>query len=268
MQEKERLDKLLVEKGLVESREKARALILAGRVSVDGVIISKAGTNVSPLSAIRIQEALPFVSRGGEKLEGFFNEFPVELKDKIAMDIGASTGGFTDCLLKRGIKKVYAVDVGYGQLDYRLRSDERVVNREKVNIRYLDPQTIGEKIDLVTIDVSFISLELVLPVLNNIVSPDSEVVALVKPQFEVGKGEVEKKGIIRDREKHKKVLRKIAAFSQLLGWKVRGMTKSSLPGAKGNIEYFIYLTRSQGSSGISDIETVIGDLIKDAGAEA
>jgi 23S rRNA (cytidine1920-2'-O)/16S rRNA (cytidine1409-2'-O)-methyltransferase len=268
MQEKERLDKLLVEKGLVESREKARALILAGRVSVDGVILSKAGTNISPLSTIHIQEALPFVSRGGEKLEGFFKEFPVELKDKIAMDIGASTGGFTDCLLKRGIKRVYAVDVGYGQLDFRLRSDERVVNMEKVNIRYLDPQTIGDTIDLVTIDVSFISLELVLPVLNKITAPDSEVIALIKPQFEVGKEEVEKKGIIRDREKHKKVLKKIAAFSQLLGWKVKGMMRSPLAGAKGNIEYFIYLTRSQDSSGIPDIETAIGNLIKDSGIEA
>ncbi|HUU51378.1 MAG TPA: TlyA family RNA methyltransferase [Nitrospinota bacterium] len=262
MQGKERLDKVLVEKGLAEGRERAKALILAGKVFVDGTIINKAGTKVSSSSNIKIkQNSSSYVSRGGEKLEGFFKAFPLDLKDKIAMDIGASTGGFTHFLLERGVKKVYAIDVGYGQLDWHLRNDPRVINMEKVNIRYLDPSMIKDRINLATIDVSFISLELVLPLVFRLLAQNGEVIALIKPQFEVGKEEVEKKGIIRDKTKHKKVLLKIAQLSKKMGWKVKGMMRSPLLGAKGNIEFFIYLSSSKDSSDREDIETYIDNII-------
>lgn len=261
MQEKERLDRLLVQRGLAETREKARALILAGRVSVDGTPVSKAGTGISPSADIQIEKSpFAFVSRGGDKLEGFFSTFPVDVNNKTCIDIGASTGGFTDCLLKRGAKKVYAIDVGYGQLDWKLRNDSRVVNMEKVNIRHLDPDTVKEKAGLATVDVSFISLKLVLPVLSKILLPDGEVIALVKPQFEVGKKEVEKKGIIKDTVKHKKVLLEIAGFAKELGWSIKGIARSSILGAKGNVEFFIYLSLKEGSSEVSDIEACVDEL--------
>jgi 23S rRNA (cytidine1920-2'-O)/16S rRNA (cytidine1409-2'-O)-methyltransferase len=262
MQEKERLDKLLVQKGLVGSRERARTLIMSGQVSVNGIITNKTGTKVLPSSDIKIKDDFsPYVSRGGEKLEGFFKAFPLALKDKVAMDIGASTGGFTHCLLKKGVKKVYAIDVGYGQLDWHLRNNPRVINMEKVNIRYLDPSSIKEIIDLVAIDVSFISLKLVLPAISKFLANDAEAIALIKPQFEVGKNEVEKRGVIKDKTKHKRVLIEIAEFSRSLGWKVRGVLRSPLLGAKGNIEFFIYLSLSVTASSIENIKEHINNVI-------
>lgn len=265
MPKKERLDKILVEKGLVEGRERAKALIMAGQVSVDGAVINKAGMKISPDSDIKVKKELfPYVSRGGEKLEGFFKKFPLHLKDKIAVDIGASTGGFTHCLLQRGVKRVYAIDVGYGQLDWHLRNDRRVINMEKVNIRCLDPLTIKDRIDLATIDVSFISLELVLPEVAKILKDEGEIIALVKPQFEVGKEEVEKKGIIKDKEKHKRVLFRIAALAKRLGWKIKGMAASPILGAKGNREYFIYMSRAEDASDREDIEAYIDGIIRES----
>ena len=262
MQEKERLDRLLVQRGLAETGEKARALILAGRVSVDGTPVSKAGTGIPRSADIQIEKSpYSFVSRGGEKLEGFFNTFPVDVKGKTCVDIGASTGGFTDCLLKRGAKKVYAIDVGYGQLDWKLRNDSRVINMEKVNVRHLNPDVVKEKANLATVDVSFISLKLVLPVLSKILLPDGEIIALVKPQFEVGKKEVEKKGIIKDTAKHKKVLLEISGFAKELGWNIKGIAKSPISGAKGNVEFFIYLSLKEDSPEVTDIEASVDELI-------
>ncbi len=238
---KERLDKLLLEKGLVETREKARALILEGRVLVDGVPVDKAGKLVPEDSDIRIVEPLPYVSRGGVKLEGALRAFSIDVKGKKAMDIGASTGGFTDCLLKFGARKVYAVDVGYGLLDWKLRQDERVILLERRNIRYLDYQEVGEKVDLITIDVSFISLEKVIPKAMEFLKKGGIILALIKPQFEVGKGEVGKGGVVRDPEKHRKVIERLKTFSRSLGLRVKGVVESPLRGAKGNREFWLYL---------------------------
>ena len=240
----ERLDKLLVDKGLVQSRERAKTIILAGMVMVGDRVVDKAGTLVEHDSQIRVKgRDHPFVSRGGLKLEEALLGFQVDPKGKVAMDIGASTGGFTDCLLQKGAKRVYAVDVGYGQLAWRLRYDPRVVNLERKNIRYLKPQEIGQKVDLVVIDTSFISVEKFFPNVLPMVREGGEIVALLKPQFEVGKGEVGKGGVVRDKRKHQQVLDRISRFSESIGLKVRGTMESSLLGPKGNREFFIYLEK-------------------------
>lgn len=238
---KERLDKLLLEKGLAETREKARALILEGRVLVDGLPVDKAGKVVPRESDIRIVGPLPYVSRGGIKLEGALKAFSIDVKGKKAMDIGASTGGFTDCLLKFGARKVYAVDVGYGLLDWKLRQDERVVLLERRNIRYLGYEEVGEKVDLITIDVSFISLEKVIPKAMEFLKEGGIILALIKPQFEVGKGEVGKGGVVRDPEKHRKVIERLKSFAGSLGLRVKGVVESPILGAKGNKEFWLYL---------------------------
>ncbi|MFQ5901394.1 MAG: TlyA family RNA methyltransferase [Thermodesulfobacteriota bacterium] len=238
---KERLDRLLIEKGLAASREKARALIMAGRVWVEGDRIDKAGKEVDKYSEVTLKGALPYVSRGGIKLAGALKHFSFKVCDKVAMDVGASTGGFTDCLLKEGAKKVYAVDVGYGQLDWSLRRDRRVILIERKNVRYLTLNNLGEMVDLSVIDVSFISLEKVIPPVVECVKRSGNILALLKPQFEVGKGEVGKGGIVRDTEKHKKVIDKIAEFSIGLGLKIKGVEESPIKGAKGNREFWIYL---------------------------
>ena len=238
---KERLDRLLVEKGLADTRERARALILEGRVLVDGVVVDKAGKMVARDVEIIVTEPLPYVSRGGLKLDGALEAFSIEVEGKRAMDIGASTGGFTDCLLKRGAERVYAVDVGYGLLDWRLRRDDRVVVLERRNIRYLDPKEVGEKVDIITIDVSFISLEKVIPKAMEFLKEGGIILALIKPQFEVGKGEVGKGGVVKDPEKHRKVIEGLKAFCQALGLKVRGVVESPIRGAKGNREFWLYL---------------------------
>jgi 23S rRNA (cytidine1920-2'-O)/16S rRNA (cytidine1409-2'-O)-methyltransferase len=244
----ERLDKLLVDKGFVQSRERAKTIILAGTVVVDDRVVDKAGTLVERNSRVRVKDRdHSYVSRGGPKLEGALQAFQVDPLGKVAMDIGASTGGFTDCLLQKGVEKVYAVDVGYGQLAWKLRQDPRVVNLERRNIRYLKPQEIGDKVDLVVIDTSFISVEKFLPNLLPMVQDGGEIVALLKPQFEVGKGEVGKGGVVKDKRKHRQVLDRISRFSESIGLKVKGTIESPLLGPKGNKEFFIYLQKSPGA---------------------
>ena len=241
---KERIDKILVERGLVPSRERARALILAGQVLVAENVVDKAGTQIFTDADIRLKiDDIPYVSRGGLKLEKALNEFPVEVEGVIAIDVGASTGGFTDCLLQRGAIKVYAVDVGYGQLDWKLRSDERVVNLERTNIRHLEASTLGEKPALAVIDASFISLEKVLPPTLKLLTEDARIVALIKPQFEVGRGEVGKGGVVREKAKHDQVIERISEFVVALGCEIIGLIESPLLGPKGNREFLIALQR-------------------------
>lgn len=246
---KDRLDVILVKKGLFQSRERAKAAIMAGVVYVDGQKSDKAGTPVSEDAEIFIKENLcPYVSRGGLKLEKAINEFNIELKEAVCMDIGASTGGFTDCMLQRGAKRVYAVDVGYGQLDYKLRINPSVVNMEKVNIRYLDPDEIEEDLDFVSIDVSFISLKLVLPVAALLLRESGSILCLVKPQFEAGKEQVGKKGIVREPEIHKEVIENVIGYAVACGLYPAGLTFSPIKGAKGNIEYLLLLKKEKSES--------------------
>jgi 23S rRNA (cytidine1920-2'-O)/16S rRNA (cytidine1409-2'-O)-methyltransferase len=238
---KVRIDQLLYKRALTESREKARALILEGKVIVNGQKIEKPGTMVNQNAEITIcGETLPYVSRGGLKLEKALKEFSIDVKDKVAMDVGASTGGFTDCLIQHGAKKVYSVDVGYGQLAWKLRTDPRVVPIEKTNIRYMPKEKIPVEVDIVTVDVSFISLRLVIPKILEFLKTDGEIIALIKPQFEAGKGEVPRGGVIKDAEKREKIIREMRDFFESLGLKVIGITQSPIPGQRGNIEYFIY----------------------------
>jgi 23S rRNA (cytidine1920-2'-O)/16S rRNA (cytidine1409-2'-O)-methyltransferase len=238
---RERLDKFLVDQGLVQSRERARALIMAGQVLVDEQTAAKAGQLVSLQSQVRIKENIPFVSRGGLKLQAALEAFHIDVQDAAAMDVGASTGGFTDCLLQRGARLVYAVDVGYGQLAWKLRQDPRVVCLEKTNIRYLDPAILAEAPRIAVIDASFISLAKVLPATQKLIRPGGEIVALIKPQFEVGKGEVGKGGVVRDSAKHDAVVANIRALAENLQLKVMGVIESPIFGPKGNKEFLIYL---------------------------
>jgi 23S rRNA (cytidine1920-2'-O)/16S rRNA (cytidine1409-2'-O)-methyltransferase len=243
---KTRLDQLLVVRGLAKSRAQAQALILAGRVQVEGAIAAKAGTLVPEAIQVTLKESPPFVSRGGEKLAGALDHFKISPAGKTALDTGASTGGFTHCLLTRGARKVYAVDVGYGQLDAALRQDPRVVVLERVNIRHLPPEAIPEPIDLATLDLSFISLTLVLPKILQWLRLGGEIVALVKPQFEVGKGQVGKGGVVRDPEMQRVAVQKVAAAASHLGFQVSPAFPSPLKGPKGNQEYFLHLIHPGG----------------------
>lgn len=241
---KERLDKLLVDRGLVQSRERARALIMAGQVVVNDHLADKAGAQISVAAEIRLKgEDIPYVSRGGLKLARALDEFSIDVTGRVAIDVGASTGGFTDCLLQRGARKVFAVDVGYGQLAWKLRQDPRVLNLEKTNIRYLEPATLPELPDLAVIDASFISLDKVLPPTLRLVQAGGIIVALIKPQFEVGKGEVGKGGVVRDEGKHEEVVANVVALAESLGLAVRGVTESPILGPKGNREFLIYLSK-------------------------
>lgn len=241
-----RLDVYLTEKGLTTSRERAKALIMAGQVYIKNQKCDKAGTMLDENETeVEVRgEQLKYVSRGGLKLEKAMQEFPITLDGKVTMDIGASTGGFTDCMLQNGARKVYAVDVGYGQFAWKLRSDERVVNMERTNIRYVTPDDIGEPIDFASIDVSFISLKLVLPAAYNLLSPDGEIVALIKPQFEAGREQVEKHGVVRNPKVHEAVIHQIWEYALSLGLKVYGLSYSPIKGPEGNIEYLIYLKRT------------------------
>lgn len=244
MGKRERLDRLLVERGLVASREEGRSRILAGEVLVDDRPVAKAGSLVEPTALIRLRgKSLPYVSRGGVKLEKALQEFQVEVRDRIVLDVGASTGGFTDCLLARGARKVYAVDVGYGQLDWKLRNDPRVVVLEKRNIRYLEARELPDSPQLATIDVSFISLRLVLPKVKELLASGGEIVALIKPQFEVGKGKVGKGGVVRSHDEQLRVIEEIRAAAVSLQMEAVGVTESPLLGPKGNREFFIYLRK-------------------------
>jgi len=239
---KERLDKILVDKGLVQSRERARSLILAGSVLVNDVVVDKAGTKVPVSAEFRLRgDDIPFVSRGGLKLQKSLQVFPVNVKQRTAIDVGASTGGFTDCLLQHGAERVYAVDVGYGQLAWSLRSDPRVVNLERTNIRNLTSEQLADLPDLAVIDASFISLEKVLPPTIRLLKKPADIIALIKPQFEVGKGEVGKGGVVRDESLHDKVNQRIREFSEEIGCTVEGLEESPITGPKGNREFLIYL---------------------------
>lgn len=258
---KERIDVILTEKGFFPSREKAKAALMAGIVFVNGQKVDKAGTIIDDESEIYVKENLcPYVSRGGLKLEKALNEFNISVDGFVCTDIGASTGGFTDCMLQNGACKVYAIDVGYGQLDYKLRIDERVVNMEKVNIRYLDFDTIKDPINFISIDVSFISLKLVFPVASKLLIPGGELVCLVKPQFEAGREQVGKKGIVRDRKVHEEVLRNVAEYGKDNGLSVSGITFSPITGAKGNIEYLMHLVKSDDEPSF-DIDEAIKNIV-------
>jgi len=238
---KERLDVILVDKGLIESRDKAKRTIMAGLVTVDGRIEDKAGQRFDTEQDFEIKHKLcEYVSRGGLKLEKAMKSFDIHLEGCVCMDMGASTGGFTDCMLKNRATKVYAVDVGYGQLDYKLRIDPRVVNMEKTNIRYLDVALIEEPVDFVSIDVSFISLKLMFPVVRQILGPNGTGVCLIKPQFEAGREQVGKNGIVRERSIHIEVIEKVLVYAAENSLRPVGLDFSPVKGAKGNIEYLMY----------------------------
>ena len=247
---KERLDVLLVKKGLAESREKAKAIIMSGIVYVDNNKEDKAGQTFNEDALIEVRgNTLRYVSRGGLKLEKAMNCFGVTLEGKIAMDVGASTGGFTDCMLQNGAVKVYSVDVGHGQLAWKLRNDERVVCMEKTNIRYVTPDDVADKIDFASIDVSFISLKKVLPAVYGLLTDVGEVVCLIKPQFEAGREKVGKKGVVREQSVHLEVVDMIVSFAREMGFVTLDLSYSPIKGPEGNIEYLLYITKDTSREG-------------------
>lgn len=244
MSEKIRLDVAVYEAGYAPSREKAKAIIMAGQVYVNNQKIDKCGTEIKKDDTLEVRGAtLKYVSRGGLKLEKAMQEFPIVLENKICMDVGASTGGFTDCMLQNGASKVYSIDVGYGQLAWKLRTDERVVNLERTNFRYVTEEQVKDKIDFASVDVSFISLYHILPVLNKLLGDNGQAVCLIKPQFEAGKEKVGKKGVVRDLSVHLEVVEKIINLSITNGFSVMGLQFSPIKGPEGNIEYLIYLVK-------------------------
>ena len=262
---KQRLDVVLVEKGLEPSRERAKATIMAGLVLVNEQKIDKAGTMIDPELPIRVLgDSIGYVSRGGLKLEKAISAFDLDLQDKVCIDIGASTGGFTDCALKNGAKKVFAIDVGYGQLAWALRTDERVINMERTNIRYVTPTDLGELADFASIDVAFISLEKVLPVAKTLLMADGEIAALIKPQFEAGREFVGKKGVVKEPAVHKVVIKKIVDFSLETGFIIKAFTFSPIKGPEGNIEYLIHLSNSQTAAAMTIDDAVIDGIVTDA----
>ena len=242
MGKRERLDLLLVQRELVTSREEGRRRILAAEVLVNERPLTKAGALVDQTAAIRLKTVSPYVSRGGFKLEKALRQFQIDVKDKVALDVGASTGGFTHCLILHGARRVYSVDCGYGQLDWKLRNDPRVLVLERTNIRYLEASDLPSRADLATIDVSFISLRLVLPKVKSLLRRSGEVIALIKPQFEVGRGKVGKGGVVRSGVEHLRVIDEIKLAAVALGFAIQDVTESPLLGPKGNKEFLIYLT--------------------------
>lgn len=249
---KKRLDGILVEKGLVTGRDKAKAMIMAGLVYVDGKRADKPGEMVDENVLPILRGGAKYVSRGGLKLEKAIAAFQISLNGRVCMDIGASTGGFTDCMLQNGAEKVYAVDVGYGQLAWSLRTDERVVVLERTNIRYVTREMIADDIDFASVDVSFISLKLVLPVARELLCKDGEAVCLIKPQFEAGRGNVGKKGVVRDKNIHLAVVRDIAGFAAEHGFSALGLGFSPIKGPEGNIEYLLHMKKSEAPEKLSD----------------
>lgn len=243
---KERLDVLLVKKGIFTSRERARASIMAGEIFIDGRRFDKCGEKVKESANIEFKgEELPFVSRGGLKLQKAVKDFKIDLQDKICMDIGASTGGFTDCMLQNGAKKVFAIDVGYGQFAWKLRIDPRVVCMERTNIRYVTPEDIAEEVDFASIDVSFISLKKVVPAVINLLKENGRIMALIKPQFEAGREKVGKKGVVREKSTHKEVITGIVDFIKENNLKIIQLDYSPIKGPEGNIEYLIYFAKEK-----------------------
>ncbi len=259
---KKRLDSLIFERGLSESREKARISVMMGLVYVDGQKQDKPGTMLSDGVKIEVRgEAIPYVSRGGLKLEKAISSFAVDLRGKVAMDIGASTGGFTDCMLQNGARRVYAIDVGYGQLAWKFRSDPRVVNLERTNVRYLKPEQVPEPVEFFSVDVAFISLKLVLPVARGFLAEGAHGVCLIKPQFEAGREKVGKKGVVRDVNVHADVVRDLTGFALSTGFSLLGLTFSPVKGPEGNIEYLMYLQKSDAPVSCSPD---IGSLVKES----
>ncbi len=250
---KTRLDVLLVERGLAESRQRAQRLIRAGQVLVNDRPVDKPGTQVDDGAAIRLRAKLPYVSRGGLKLAAALDTFGVDVRGAVCADVGASTGGFTDCLLQRGAARVYAIDVGYGQLAWRLRQDQRVVVMERVNVRYLEG--LPEMVDVATVDVSFISLQLVLPAVLRFLKPDGHVIPLIKPQFEAGRQQVGKGGVVKDPAVHRAVLERVLGWAIEHGLAVQGLIPSPLRGPKGNVEFLADLSRGQGGADLDELVT-------------
>ncbi len=258
MKEKERLDLLLTEKGLCDSRSRAQAIIMSGEVYVDGQKCDKAGTAVDRNAVIEVRgNSCPYVSRGGLKLEKAMRDFGIDPTGYVCSDSGASTGGFTDCLLQRGASKVYAIDVGYGQLAWRIRTDPRVVCMERTNIRYVTPDMIGQPLDLSVVDVSFISLKLVLPAIQALLKPTGQVVCLIKPQFEAGKDKVGKKGVVRDPAVHAEVLQAFLALAQSLHFTVKNLTYSPVKGPEGNIEFLGHLSMCPEGGIVPDVPAIV-----------
>ena len=258
--EKERLDCYLVSTGIVESREKAKALIMAGQIFIDNQKCDKPGMQIKEGTKIELRgEKLKYVSRGGLKLEKAMGVFPIVLDGKVCIDIGASTGGFTDCMLQNNAKHVFSVDVGYGQFAWKLRNDPRVTNMERTNIRYVTSEQLGTKCDFASIDVSFISLKLVLPVAYELLCNNGEVIALVKPQFEAGREQVGKKGVVRDKSVHASVIENVLGYAGDNGFFPAGLTYSPIKGPEGNIEYLLYLKKSPMPDFAPDIKGVVDE---------
>ena len=256
MKNKKRLDVLLTERLYAETRSKAQAIIMSGNVYVNGQKADKPGMSFEETVEIEVRGAVcPYVSRGGLKLEKALRDFGVKPEGYVCSDSGASTGGFTDCLLQQGAKKVFAIDVGYGQLDWKIRSDERVVVMERTNIRYVTPDDLGEPLDLSVIDVSFISLKIVLPTIKTLLKPTGQVLCLIKPQFEAGKDKVGKKGVVREPETHREVLDSFVALANELNFKILGLTFSPVKGPEGNIEFLGHLS-------LDDVEGIQPDTAK------
>lgn len=261
---KERLDVLLVKQNLAPSREKAKAMIMAGSVLVDGQREDKAGSMFPDTVKLTIKgHTLPYVSRGGLKLEKAMTHFDLSLDGKVCMDVGASTGGFTDCMLQNGAVKVYSVDVGHGQLDWKLRNDPRVVCMERTNIRYVTPEDLEEKAEFVSIDVSFISLTKVLPPVRELMEDGAEIVCLIKPQFEAGREKVGKKGVVRDPAVHREVIGKVVDFARSLSFGVLHLEFSPIKGPEGNIEYLLHLRKQEEGQGEVDIRGVVEQAHRD-----
>ncbi len=262
---KERLDVLLVSQGLATSREKAKAVIMAGNVLVNGQREDKAGTMIDVKAQITVKGSqLKYVSRGGLKLEKAMSHFDLTLAGKVCMDVGASTGGFTDCMLQNGAVKVYSVDVGHGQLDWKLRNDERVTCMEKTNIRYVVPEDIAEPPAFVSIDVSFISLTKVLLPVRNLMTADGEIVCLIKPQFEAGREKVGKKGVVRDPKVHEEVIHKVIDYAAEIGLESRNLEFSPIKGPEGNIEYLLHLKKKERPEEVEPFEISVEEVVKKA----
>lgn len=263
MSQKKRLDLVVFEEGHTDSREKAKALIMAGQVYVNGQKELKAGAQIKADDKIEVRGSkMPYVSRGGYKLAKAMKTWNLSLDGKICMDIGASTGGFTDCMLQNGAVKVYSIDVGYGQLAWKLRSDERVVNLERTNFRYVTDEQIPEPVDFASVDVSFISLKIILPVLRERLADGGQAVCLIKPQFEAGKEKVGKKGVVRDQKVHVEVVENITNFAVECGFTLKGVTFSPIKGPEGNIEYLIYIEKSEAPE--REVDFSITDLIEES----
>lgn len=262
---KERLDVLLVKRNLAESREKAKAIIMSGNVFVEGQREDKAGSMFSDEVQIEIKgHTLPYVSRGGLKLEKAMANFDVTMTDKVCTDVGSSTGGFTDCMLQNGARKVFAIDVGRGQLAWKLRQDERVVCMEKTNIRYVTPEDLGELIDFSSIDVSFISLTKVLLPIRNYLKEDGQIVALIKPQFEAGREKVGKKGVVREKSTHYEVIEMIISYALSIGFQVLNLDFSPIKGPEGNIEYLIHLQKTEEVQTMDEIQIDWKEIVEQA----